>query len=55
MRLEIRNKFFTQGSEVLAQAAQRSCGCSIPGGAQGWDGWGPGQPELVGSLRSLST
>ena len=25
------------------------CGCPIPGGAQGWVGWGPGQPELVGS------
>jgi len=29
---------------VLAQAAQRGCGCPIPGGVQGW---GPGQPGLV--------
>jgi len=27
--------------------AHRSCGCPIPGGAQGQVGWGPGQPELV--------
>jgi len=32
----------------MAQAAQRSCGCPIPGGAQGQLGWGPGQPEPVG-------
>jgi len=28
-------------------AAQRSCGCPIPGGAQGQVGWDPGQPDLV--------
>lgn len=39
--------FFTEGSEALAQAAQRSCGCPIPGDVQGWLGVGPGQPELV--------
>jgi len=32
---------------VLAQAAQRGCGCPIPGGVQGQAGWGPGQPELL--------
>ena len=32
--------------EVLAQAAQRGCGCSIPGGVQGQGGWGPGQPGV---------
>jgi len=25
-----------------------SCGCPIPGGAQGRVGWDSGQPELVG-------
>ena len=30
--------------EVLEQAAQKGCGCSIPGGVQGRAGWGPGQP-----------
>ena len=30
--------------EVLAQAAQRGCGCPVPGGVQGQVGWGPGQP-----------
>jgi len=28
-------------------AAQRSCRCPIPGGAQGQVEWGPAQPELV--------
>ena len=26
-----------------------SCGCPIPGGAQGQVGWGPEQPELLGA------
>jgi len=30
---------------VLAQVAQRSYGCSIPGGTQGQVGWGPPQPD----------
>ena len=32
---------------MLAQAAQRGCGCLIPGGVQGQVGWGPGRPGLV--------
>ena len=32
---------------MLAQAAQRGCGCPICRGAQGQAGWGPGQPDLV--------
>ena len=32
---------------MLEQAAQRSCGCLVPGGVQGQVGWGPGQPALV--------
>ena len=32
---------------MLAQAAQRGCGCPVPGGIQGQVGWGPGQPGLV--------
>ena len=32
---------------MLEQAAQRGCGCPIPGGVQGQIGWGPGQPGLV--------
>jgi len=39
---------------VLAQAAQRSCGCPIPGGAQGQAGWGPGQPEPVGGKQPMA-
>jgi len=26
-----------------------NCGCPIPGGVQGRVGWGPGQPDLMGS------
>ena len=32
---------------MLELAAQRGCGCSIPGGVQGQVGWGPGQPGLI--------
>ena len=32
---------------MLEQAAQRGCGCPIPGGVQGQVGWSPGQPGLV--------
>ena len=37
----------SQSSEVLAQAAQRGCGCLVPRGVQGQVGWAPGQPGLV--------
>ena len=43
--------FHWEGDEALAQAAQRSCGCPIPGGAQGQVGWSPGQPGLVPDLE----
>jgi len=36
-----------ESSKVLEQAAQRGCGCLIPGGVQGQVGWGPGQLGLV--------
>lgn len=29
-----------------------SCGCSIPGGAQGHVGWCSGQPDLVGGSQT---
>lgn len=32
---------YSEGSEVLAQAAQRSFVCPIPGNSQGQAGWGP--------------
>ena len=40
-----------ESGEVLARAAQRGCGCPIPGGVQGQVGWGPGQPGLVPDLE----
>ena len=36
---------------VLEQAAQRGCGCPVPGGVQGQIGQGPGQPSLVLSVE----
>jgi len=36
-----------EGGEALAQVAQRSCGCPLPGSVQGQAGWGFEQPGLV--------
>jgi len=36
---------------VLGQAAQRGCGCSIPGDVQDQVGWGPGQSGIVPDLE----
>ena len=38
---------FSQGGVALAQAAQRSWACPIPGGVQFQVGWGLGKPNLV--------
>ena len=38
---------YRESGEVLELAAQRGCGCPVPGGVQGQVGWGPGQPGLV--------
>ena len=35
---------------MLKQVALGGCGCSVPKGVQGYDGWGPGQPDLVFDL-----
>jgi len=43
----VREIFYREVGEALAQAAQRGCGCPMPGGVQGQVGWGPGQPDLV--------
>ena len=40
-----------EGGDALEQAAQRGCGCSIPGGAQDQAGHGPKQPGLVPDLE----
>jgi len=43
---------------VLVQAAQRGCGCPIPGGVQGQVGWGPVLSGVVLDLavgNSVST
>jgi len=47
-RLDIRKKsFIFEGGEALAQTAQRSCGCPLPGSVQGQAGQGFDQPGLV--------
>ena len=46
-RLDVRGKFFTVSGKVLEHAAQRCCGCSVPGGVQGQVGWGPEYPGLA--------
>jgi len=43
----LRGSSLPRDGEVLERAAQRGCGCPIPGGVQGQVGWGPGQPGLV--------
>ena len=40
-----------ESGEVLEQAAQRGCGCPVPGGVQDQVGWGPGQADLVSDLK----
>ena len=37
-------------SQVLVQAAQKGCGCLIPGSVQDQVGWGPGQHDLKPDL-----
>jgi len=39
--------FQSEGGEAVAQAAHRSCGCSIPQVTQDQVGWSPGQSDLV--------
>jgi len=46
-RLDIRKKLHYEGGEALAQVAQRSCGCPLPGSVQGQVGWGFEQPGVV--------
>jgi len=47
-RLDVRKKLFSQWAVRPGHGCPESCGCPIPEGAQGWAGWGSGQPELVG-------
>ena len=47
---QLRGKVLSQ--DQVNQAAQKSCGCPIPGSAQGQVGCGSGQPELVGGVTA---
>ena len=44
---------YSGGGEALAQAAQSSCGCPIPGNVQGQVGWGFGQADLLEGVPAL--
>ena len=39
---------------MLEQAAQRGCGCPVPGGVQGQARWGPRQPDLVLDMKLVA-
>ena len=39
---------------MLETDCSESCGCPIPGGAQGQVVWAPGQPELVGGTQPMA-
>jgi len=43
-----------EGGEALAQVAQRSCGCPLPGSVQGKLGWVFEQPGLVEGVPAHS-
>jgi len=43
LRLYVRKKFFTQRVLRHWHSCSEKLWCSIPGGAQGQVGWGPGQ------------
>jgi len=50
MEIQTRSKdeiLYCEGGEALAQGAQRSCGCPLPGSVQGQVGWGFVHPGLV--------
>ena len=46
-----REVLHRESGKVLEQAAQRDCGCPIPGGLKDQVRWGPGQPGLVPDLE----
>jgi len=47
-RLDVqREVLYYESGEVLERAAQRGCGCPVPGDVQGQFEWGAGQPGLV--------
>lgn len=45
---------YDEGGEALAQVAQSSCGCPIPGNVRGQAGRGSAQPELAEVSLSLA-
>ena len=45
--MDVGEILYRECVEVLEQAAQRGCGCPVPGGVQGQSGWSPEQPGLA--------
>jgi len=39
----LEGNLYLEDGKAVAQAALKSCGCSIPGSIQGWVGWGSGK------------
>ena len=48
LRLDVGKLLYSESGDALAQAAQRSCGCPIPGSLEDQAGWAPEQPDLLG-------
>jgi len=54
VRNEILGRIFLLREVRPWHCCPESCGCPIPGGAQGQVGWCPGQPELVGGSQPMA-
>jgi len=53
-RLDIRQIFYDEGGKALAQVAQRSCSCPLPGSVQDQAGQGFEQPDVVEGVPAHS-
>ena len=53
-RLDVRKKFFTERAVRCWHSCPEKLWCSIPGGAQGQVGWGPGQLSCWGAALPMA-
>ena len=42
----------SESGEMVEQAVQRGCECSVPAGVQDQVGWSPGKPGLLSDLEA---
>ena len=54
LKLDIRKKFYTQGTVTLQQVSSRNCGFSLPRSIQGQAAWGLGKTDLVKGVPAYS-